>query len=82
MTKFKIEDQYQQYLKKVGLKEENMHPTQRVETKRAFMAGCGQMLVLLRDEIGELEEDDAVEQMGSLLNQVSEFWIKESNQLN
>ncbi len=53
MEKFNLEIQYQKYLERVGFKESQMGDTQRVETKRAFMGGCGQMLVILRDDISQ-----------------------------
>lgn len=55
MNQFNLENQYQIYLQLVNLNESTMSPIQRTETRRAFMAGCGQMLVLMRDEVGALE---------------------------
>jgi hypothetical protein len=78
MIQFNIEFQYQAYLKRVGLKEVNMHPIQRQETKRAFMGAVGQMLVLLRDDLSELEEDVAVMHLENMTQQVGYFWEKQS----
>ena len=77
MEKFDIEFQYNLYLDKVGLKEENMHPVQAKETKRAFMAAAGQILVLLRDDISELSDYEGVEVLEKLMTQVGDFWTKE-----
>lgn len=75
-----LEDQYQLYLKRVGLSEKNMHPVQRTETKRAFMGACGQILVLFRDVLGAIEDEDkAVLHMEDLFNQVQIYWRNESN---
>lgn len=82
MEQFNLDKQYQLYLERVGLSESKMHPTQKVETKRAFMGACGQMLILLRDELGALDEDIAVEQMKDMINQVQNFWQKQNNQTN
>jgi len=79
---FDLEHQYQLYLQRVGLKEKNMHPTQRTETKRAFIGACGQMLVLLRDNLGALEENKAVEAMQDMINQTITYFMKETNKLN
>lgn len=80
---FNLENEYQAYLDRVKIKESDMHPTQRVETKRAFFAACAQMLVLFRDKIGAIEkEEDAIKAMEDLFNQAHEFWLKQSNQLN
>lgn len=82
MEQFNLENQYQLYLKRVGIKEIQMHPAQRVETKRAFMGACGQMLILLRDDLGALEEDKAIAQLRDMYNQVQSFWLKETHQTN
>ena len=67
MEQFNLEKQYQLYLERVGITESQMHPIQKIETKRAFMGACGQMLILLRDDLGALEEDKAIEQLQKLL---------------
>ena len=77
MADFNLNSQYQAYLKMVGLEESRMIPIQRIETKRAFMAGCGQMLVLMRDEVSQLTEDNAVEALESMFYQTEDFWSKE-----
>ena len=82
MERFNLEKQYQLYLERVGITERTMYPTQKVETKRAFMGACGQMLILLRDDLGELEEDKAIEQLQDMINQVQSFWLKETHQTN
>ena len=79
---FDLEHQYQLYLKRVGLKEENMHPVQKTETRRAFMGACGQMLILLRDDLGVLEESKAIETMQDMINQVHVHFMKETNKFN
>lgn len=82
MNQFNLENQYQLYLERAGITESQMHPVQKIETKRAFMGACGQMLILLRDGIGTLEKDKVVEQLQDMINQVQSFWLKEANQLN
>lgn len=74
---FSLEHQYQLYLERVGLKEAQMHPAQRTETKRAFFGACGQLLILMRDDVGELEENEAIEVMDDMTNQVGNFWTNE-----
>lgn len=79
---FDLEHQYQLYLNRVGLKETNMHPVQKTETRRAFMGACGQMLILLRDDLGALEESKAIETMQDMINQVQVHFMKETNKFN
>lgn len=74
--KFSLENQYQLYLKRVGITEEQMHPIQRKETKQAFFGACGQMLILFRDGIGAIEnENEAVQTMESMMTQVAEYFL-------
>lgn len=80
--KFDLEVQYQFYLKKVGLTEKMMHPQQKTETKRAFFAACGQLLVLFRDDLTKLPDDAAVEKLSGMINQVAGFFITENNSMN
>ena len=75
---FDLEHQYQLYLERVKLKEANMHPVQKTETRRAFMGACGQMLILLRDDLGALEESKAIETMQDMVNQVQVYFMKET----
>jgi len=79
---FDLKHQYQLYLKRVGLKEENMHHVQSKETRQAFMGACGQMLILLRDDLGELEESKAIETMQDMINQVQNYFMKATNKMN
>lgn len=73
-----IEHQYQLYLKRMNLNEKNMHPVQRTETKRAFMGGMAQMLVVMRDDVGGIEDEDrAVLTMEDLLIQLEQYWKKQ-----
>ncbi len=79
MDIFNVEYQYQLYLERVGLKESEMNPIQRVETKRAFMGACGQMLMLLRDDVFELPTDEmAVEALENMIEQVGKFFMLET----
>lgn len=70
---FDIEYQYGLYLERVGLKVGEMHPVQAVETKRAFFGACGQLLLLMRDDIPN-DEDEAINILQSMLDQVGKFW--------
>lgn len=82
MEKFNLENQYQQYLKRCGIDENKMHPVQKQETKRAFFGACGQMLVLLREDVAELDDEKAIGTLEDMLNQVNSFWMKEATSKN
>jgi len=66
-----LNDQYQFYLELIGMKESTMHPVQRVQVRHAFIAGCGQMLILLRDKVASLDVKEAVKAYSDLLQQVT-----------
>lgn len=73
--RFCISDQWNLFLKSCNLVEEKMPVLQRIEMKRAFYAGCGQTLLMVRDDISELpRETDMVAAMEDLLRQVTDFW--------
>jgi len=76
MEKFNLEYQYQLYLKRVALSEETMHPEQKIQTRQAFYGAVGQILILLRDDAGQLPEDEAMKIFESLMNQVSKYFLK------
>lgn len=82
MKVFSLEEQYQLYLKRIKLSEETMHSEQRKQLKQTFFGACGQMIILLRDEISELEEIDGVKVLEGMLGEVTNFFLKESNQQN
>lgn len=76
---FNIQNQYLKYLNRVKLNVNTMHPVQKIQVKQAFYGAVGQMLILMRDEIGTLPEDKAVLVFEDMLNQVGEYW---NNPLN
>lgn len=76
-----VQQQYDFYLKTVGLSESKMHPVQKVETKRTFFAAFGQCLLSLRDELSDNEET-AMDEMEAIKNEVNDFFQAESNRKN
>lgn len=80
--KIDLEKQYTQYLERVGLKESSMGENQRIEMKRTFMGAWGQALVVMRDDLSAMEEDNAVEVLQDMFDQVGNFFIAESNRQN
>lgn len=82
MKAITIEEQYQLYLQRMGLSEDNMHPEQKKQLKNTFFGAFGQAISVFRDEITQLEDDKAVEAMQSLWEQVGHFFMKKSGTLN
>ncbi len=77
MEKFNIEHQFMLYLERVGLNIKTMHPIQLQETRRAFYGAAGQMLILLRDDLSELPEEEAISKLDSMIIQVEAFWMNQ-----
>jgi hypothetical protein len=82
MEQFNIEYQYQLFLKRMALSEATMPAIQKKQLRQTFFGASGQMLLLLRDEVSKLEEDKAMKTLDSLLNQVTDFLLGETNQRN
>lgn len=59
-----------------------MHPIQKKQIRQTFFGASGQMLILLRDEVSKLEEEEAIHLLQDMLNQVSNFFLAESNKMN
>lgn len=82
MQEFNLEHQYQLYLQRMALSESTMHPQQKIQLRQTFFGASGQMLILLRDELSKLEEEKAMETLQDLINQVSNFFLAETNKMN
>lgn len=79
---FDLEYQYQLYLKRVALKEDIMPEIQKRQLRQAFMGACGQIILLLRDDVGALSETDAIKTMENMINQVGNYFLKATNKNN
>lgn len=79
---FDLEYQYQLYLQRMSLKEETTSEDQKRETRRAFMGACGQMLILMRDDLPQLSEEDGIKAMERMIEQVMNFFLKETGKQN
>lgn len=76
-NQFKVADQYQMYLRRVELKESDMHPAQRSEIKRAFFGAWGQMLALMQGPLPDLPEDDGCKILDEMIEEVRQYWVDE-----
>lgn len=74
MDKFDINTQYGFYLEKMNMVEESMLPIQVTETKRAFYGAWGIMLALMKNELADLSENEAINVLEDMVNQVAEFF--------
>lgn len=78
--KIQIQAQYHAYLKRVGLDWRTMPPIQYQEMQRCFFGAFGQSLVIFRDDIGSMPEEEAIDAMEGLVRQVEVFFATQSNQ--
>lgn len=72
--KTKIEQHYQSYLKTVKLDESKMPQSQINTLRDTYFGAWGQALIALRDDVGELPENEAMDMMQSFLDQVGEYF--------
>jgi hypothetical protein len=79
---FDLEWQYQQYLKRIKLVESEMGEEQRKQLRQTFFGSWGQALLTLRDDVGRLEENDAVDTMQDMINQVANYFLQFKGQQN
>jgi len=77
MDKYDLENQYQLYLKRVGLVESKMAPLQKKQLRQTFMGAYGQLLMLLRDDITKMEDNVAVLTIQNMFNQVANYFAKQ-----
>lgn len=71
---FNLEHQWQLYMQRVKMNEATFPPMQVKETKQAFYGACGQMLVLLREDIAALSEDEGIKKLEDLSDQVMKYF--------
>jgi hypothetical protein len=75
---FDLQHQWGLFCDRCGVPEHKMPADQRREMKRAFFGACGQLLILLRDELGDYEvkhgEEAAAKILQRMLEQVGAFW--------
>lgn len=79
-NEFDIEFQFRKYLELVGLNIHTMPPYQRRETRRAFYGAWGMMLVVMRENVSEMEENDALDVLQSMQEQVEQFWTNQQKE--
>lgn len=76
-----VEDQYQLYLKRIGLSEKMMHPQQKIQLRQTFFGAWGQFLLLIQ-EGDELSDDQFEEHMNSMMNELKAYWLTQKSKLN
>lgn len=77
-----VGDQWKFFQLLTQLPEEKMHPDQRREMKRAFYAGAGQILMLLRNHLPDLPEDVGVVKLEEMVDEIQHFWLNEQKTQN
>lgn len=79
-VEFDLRNQYLQYLQRIGLVEAIMHPEQKLQVQDAFMGGCFTTIMLFKDRIGDMEEQEAVDVLNDIWKQCGDYWLKRTNQ--
>lgn len=76
-TDFTIEQQWLRFLERCGVQPGQLHWHQESEMKKAFYASAGQILIMSRDELAELTDDEAVNALEAMMQEVTDFWAQE-----
>jgi len=78
---FDLNHQWGLFCERCQVPENKMPEDQRREMKRAFFGACGQILILMKDELGDYGDkhgdDAAAGVLQNMLYQVGNFWQKE-----
>lgn len=69
-----IEQQYQFYLKKMNLHEDQMRPEQKKQLREAFYGGIGIVLLTMLDETSNMPMEEAINAYQGMINQVAIFF--------
>jgi len=80
--KFTVESQYQFYLEKIGIAEDQMGDLQKIEMRRAFMGGFGQCIILMVSKIAALPEKEAENIVIDFFEEVQNFWHNQDKMQN
>lgn len=59
-----------------------MHPEQKKQLKESFYGAWGQCLISLRDDVGALPDEDAMDVMEAQIKEVGDYFLKITNQKN
>lgn len=78
MDPFNIDDQFNAYLKRVGLDPITMPKVMHTELRRAFFGCAGQLLDMLRSHLADLSEQDGAHKLQQMWEEVGRFWDKEA----
>jgi hypothetical protein len=80
---FNLNHQWGLFLERCGISAILMPADQEREMKRAFFGACGQLLLVFRDELNDYAdkkgEIEAAMVMQNMLDQVSDYWQKETD---
>lgn len=74
---FNLEDQWRFFLKTAKLEESTLSPVLKIQMRRAFYSGAGQMLMLLKDEVADMPGAETDEALVGLFKQIDDFWKEE-----
>lgn len=84
--KYTIEHQFDLYLERCEVTKQQLSPIQYSEMKRAFFGAWGQLLILQREDLGDLADlegdDKAADILQDMMNQAVNFWLAEKGKEN
>ena len=74
---FNLDHQYKLYLERRGILLETMSYNQRKEHKRAFMGGCSQLLLLLKNDLIKMPQEVGANYLQDMISEAQRFWANE-----
>lgn len=78
-----VGEEFQDYLKISDLQKLNISSVQYRETKRTFFGAFGKALIVLRDKIAAIEDEDkAAEALQKLFDEIENFWKREGSEFS
>lgn len=73
-TDFTIKQQWDRFMERCGMAPGEMPKVQETEMSKAFYGSAGQILIMIRDEVSELKEEDAVVVLDNMMDEIMKFW--------
>lgn len=70
-----VDGQFEKYLQLVALDKRKMPPNQLREMRQMFHGATGQIIVLMRDELSALPDNQATLVLQEMLNEITNYFL-------
>ena len=76
MDNINIENLYQDFLSKIKLPEQMMHPMQKKQVKEAFMGGMAAFILIIMVEFPKHSDEDCEVVLSRIHDELEKYWKK------